>query len=100
MLRIPSVKTLTEAFKLTPEQAKELRRALENEPVQKAMSKADELLGGYGIEFIHRGHNLKSPWIEYVNQGDPYTTTLMRVGPNGNYTVGCWGNYVERGNYD
>jgi hypothetical protein len=58
----------------------------------------DELLGGYGIEYISKGHNSKSPAIEYVNFGDTYDTTLLFI--DGRYRIGTWGDIVERGNYD
>ena len=62
------------------------------------MSMADELCETCGVEYIPHGHNAKSPAIEYCNSGDTYTTTLMFV--NGRYRVGCWGDIVERGDYD
>lgn len=62
------------------------------------LSMASEHIGGYGVEYISRGRNQKSPAIEYVNTGDYYTATLMAV--RGHYRVGCWGDIVERGNYD
>jgi hypothetical protein len=59
---------------------------------------ASYLTHGCGVEYISRGHNAKSPSIEYVNHGDPYKVTLMWT--RGRYVVGCWGDIVERGNYD
>ena len=59
---------------------------------------ADAMLGGYGVEFIARGRNDRSPAIDYVNVGDPYTPTLLLV--NGIFRVGAWGDIVERGHYD
>ena len=53
---------------------------------------------GCEVQVIPKGHNQKSPEIEYVNRGDPYKTTVMLI--NGEFVVGCWGYYVERGNYD
>jgi len=62
------------------------------------MAMADEILNTFGVEYISRGKNAKSPAIEYCNSGDTYNATLMFV--NGNYVVGCWGDIVERGNYE
>jgi hypothetical protein len=58
----------------------------------------NELLKGYGVEYIPKGHNAKSPSIEYVNFSDTYIDTLLYI--NGRYIIGNWGYYVERGNYD
>lgn len=63
------------------------------------MSIADEILGTHGVEYIPEGHNSKSPAIEYCNTGDTYASTLLYVHGQG-YRVGCWGDTVERGNYD
>lgn len=63
------------------------------------MSIADEILGTSGVEYIAEGHNAKSPAVEYCNTGDIYAATLMYVHGTG-YRVGCWGDIVERGNYD
>ena len=62
------------------------------------MAMLDKALGTFGVEYIAKGHNVKSPAIEYCNAGDTYATTVLYV--NGNYRVGCWGDIVERGNYD
>lgn len=33
-------------------------------------------------------------WCEYLNAGDTYAPTLLRV--RGRYRVGCWGDIAER----
>jgi hypothetical protein len=58
----------------------------------------DKAVGACGVEYISHGLNSRSPAIEYLNTGDPYTSTLLFV--NGKYRVGCWGDIVERGNYE
>ncbi len=55
-------------------------------------------LGTFGVEYIAKGHNSKSPSITYLNSGDTYTLTILYV--RGQFRVGCWGNIVERGRYD
>lgn len=55
-------------------------------------------LGTFGVEGIERGHNQRSPAIEYLNAGDTYEITLLYV--RGQFRVGCWGDIVERGHYD
>jgi len=54
-------------------------------------------LGTFGVEGFEAGRNSRSPEISYLNTGDPYDSTLLYV--NGRYRIGCWGDYVERGNY-
>jgi len=51
----------------------------------------------YGVEYIKPGKGAKSPAIEYCNSGDTYAPTLLFI--NGRYSVGNWGDIVERGNY-
>jgi hypothetical protein len=121
-MNLPSIKTLSS---ITIGRAKELRRVLEIKdratlesildkyPVTAKwyhscynpmgfttakLSIANEILGTYGVEYIPKGHNSKSPAIEYCNAGDTYNSTLLFV--SGRYRVGCWGDIVERGQYD
>lgn len=54
-------------------------------------------LGTFGVEGIEAGKGSRSPAIDYLNTGDSYELTLLHV--RGRYRVGCWGDYVERGNY-
>jgi len=88
--------TLLEQFP----RAAAVRNHCYNEPstVQLRLEVIDELLGTHGVEYIPRGHNAKSPAIEYCNTGDTYASTVMYV--NGRFIVGCWGNFVEQGDYD
>ena len=62
------------------------------------MAAIDKVLHTYGVEYTPAGHNSKSPAIYYCNAGDPYSTTMLKI--NGRFRVGCWGDIVERGNYD
>lgn len=55
-------------------------------------------LGTSGVEYIPAGSNRRSPEITYLNTGDSYDLTLMHV--NGRFRLGCWGDLVERGNYE
>lgn len=101
---IPSVKTLTQAF--GNNKAKIVRKLMvsheqNNRPgcyPNITMEEINAVIEGYGVEFIEKGHNAKSPAITYVNLGDTYKTTVMWV--NGKFRVGDWGSIVERGNYD
>ncbi len=62
------------------------------------MAMLDELCETFGVEYIPEGRSAKSPAIEYLNAGDTYVATLLYVA--GNYRVGCWGDIVERGDYE
>jgi hypothetical protein len=96
-MRYPSIKTLMERLKLNREQAKEIREAMEQ---NRGLKVADRILGGFGVETIGLPDgcfdNCQEPeiYIEYVNMGDTYDTTLLKV--NGVYRVGDWGSIVER----
>ena len=57
----------------------------------------NDIMDGYGVEYIPAGRNRRSPAIEYINVGHTYRATIMWV--RGRYVVGCWGDIVERGNY-
>lgn len=121
-MRLPSIKRLEEGLNICRDQAKQVRRILECRNVEavcalseRAASHArdcfgrsplqyvkllacDAILETHGVEFIAKGHNKRSPSIEYCNTGDTYAATLMWM--NGRYSVGCWGDVVERGHYD
>ncbi len=62
------------------------------------LSIASEITECHGVEYTPAGRGSKSPSISYINAGDTYETTLMFV--RGRYRVGCWGDIVERGNYE
>jgi hypothetical protein len=122
---LPSVKTLRKIVGDSPEKARLLRKVLEarngedlnalgdNFPHTDAyiracfnppsvhviqMEMADEVVGTYGVEYIPKGRNERSPAIEYLNTGDTYGLTLLFV--DGRYRVGSWGDLVERGDYE
>lgn len=99
--RLPSVKTLSriEGINRDPSTPRKLRKVLERDlALRVRLGIADGIIGGTGVETISAGHNQRSPAIHYVNLGDTYSTTLMLI--NGRFIVGCWGDIVERGNYD
>lgn len=88
---IPSLKRLIDAF--GPEKGRELRNyyvARRDFGFQLGLSMADDILEGYGVEFIRH----RNVCIWYVNMGDSYTTTLMKV--NGKFRIGDWGSLIER----
>ena len=96
---LPSVKTLN---RIVPnvDDAKRIRQILERTELPKVnrLELANEVLGTFGVEYIPRGDNERSPAIMYCDTGDTYGQTLMLVA--GHFRVGDWGWYVERGNYE
>lgn len=117
MQKLPSIRTLEKAF---PGKGKTLRALLEsahavrlhpasialarqcyNLPglAQCRMEALNAELAGHGVEYVAPGHNARSPGFEYVNMGDTYNVTIIRL-DCGRYMVGDWGSIVERGRYD
>jgi len=47
----------------------------------------------HGVEAVFCG-GAAWPWLEYINAGDTYATTVCRV--DGFFRVACWGDIVER----
>ena len=96
LVAFPSIKTITERLGLTKEQAKELREAMAR---NKGLTVANRMLNAHGVETIGLPDgcfgNCQTPDVEirYVNTGDAYQTTLLKV--NGVYRVGSWGDVVE-----
>ena len=121
-MNLPSVKMLQTIKDVTLEDARKVRAILEcnsvdavtelsesadryvrqcynRPPLQMVkLTAVDSILRTFGVEYIPKGHNSKSPSIEYCNTGDTYAVTLMWT--RGRYAVGDWGDIVERGNYD
>lgn len=116
MANKPSLKALEKAF---PGKGKELRAILTSDDavwnnhaviawasqcynapsyMEARLCALDNVLEGYGVEYQAKGNNAKSPRFWYINMCDTYTTTILRI--NGHYRIGCWGDIVERGNYD
>jgi hypothetical protein len=65
-----------------------------------ALHAIDVALGGCGIEAL--GPDVggpKAPPYEYVNFGDPYTTTLIFTLATDTLRIGCWGDIAEKHNW-
>lgn len=112
---IPSIKTLRQVFADRAPEARRIlemsRAELETLPAGAARvracyhppSTADLRLhclsaldpGLCGVEGfpLTRGR-YAGEWLEYINAGDTYTPTIVRV--CGRYRVACWGDYAER----
>ena len=116
-MNLPSIKTLESAF---PGKGKTLRTLLESDAAVRAHPVAVSLVARcynkpsfayqrlealnaeaetFGVEHVQQGKNKRSPGFQYLNTGDTYTATLIRL-DSGRYIVSCWGDIVERGSYD
>lgn len=112
IMRYPSVKSIEQLTSrythpwMSPNlTARCIRAAMESLPADSidnihpsAMEVINDLLGLYGVDRIPQGNNDQSPSILYCNSGDAYEITMMHI--KGRYIIGCWGDIVERGNYD
>lgn len=109
-MRLPSIKTLNQVFGDKAKQARAIlemtRSQLEVLPAGAArvaecyhapstadvrMHCLDALGESSGVEAFELRDG---SYCEYLNTGDTYSPTLMRV--HGRYSVGCWGDIAEK----
>lgn len=91
------------AFGLTKEAASLLKRQLRTLDPETAMTAADEILNGSGVEAIRGDDREGTPygyfWQDtvalYVNMGGTYDTTLVYDVGMDRIEVGSWGGWVE-----
>ena len=116
-MRAPSVKTLLQIT--TEEKAKEIRELLQKKRkttdyasvreweskcyhrpsyCARLMCALNEIIGGYGLEIITKRGGV--PVFEFINMGDPYTATIILNLHKQSFHVACWGDIVEKGNYE
>lgn len=118
---IPQKKILIDRLGLTDEQAQKVQNILngttdlmtieaarerqweaynDHEPLTLALEALNELLEGFGVEYIRHeddGYAVGDQYgIEYVNQGDTYAATIMYDHARNCWRVGDWGSIVER----
>lgn len=104
-VRKPSKQALAAVF---PEQAAELRKALESFQRQEwqhisfdaaaVLEQCNTLLDGHGIEGAAESGNCRRGF-SYVNRGDSYDTTIVFVSTGhdtGYFYLGSWADFVER----
>jgi hypothetical protein len=65
-----------------------------------AMEAVNGLLGAYGVEYVaHKDDGYAKGSFRgfyYFNFGDTYDTTILVSAQGENWTIGCWGDRVER----
>jgi hypothetical protein len=63
-------------------------------PAEMKMQMANDIIGGYGVEYAGEVDMRDGPPLEYVNMGDTYDVTLCRF--NGSWRVCSVGDIMER----
>lgn len=97
----PSIKAIMQIKDVSADDARAIRAIMAGPGKvegETRMQRIDKILLTHGVEHIGPGKGAKSPAITYCNAGDPYATTILKI--NGRFRVGCWGDIVERGNYE
>jgi len=100
-VNLPSIQTLMRIKDVSREDAVAIRAIMAGpgkEDGLTRMERIDQVLRTFGVEYIPAGKGRRSPAILYCNAGDTYDTTVLKI--NGRFSVGCWGDIVERGNYE
>lgn len=102
---IPSVRTIMSIPGVSREQAKQIRKIMEDassscKACDEAMVRIDKVLGTHGTEaircreWIDRYH--QDIRIVYCNAGDTYAWTVLFDTEAMRFSVGCYGDMVER----
>lgn len=93
------LKTVDAVTELSDSALAYVRQCCHTPPLQLVkLTAVDAILRTHGVEGIPAGHGRRSPAIDYCNAGDSYAVTVLWSG--GRYRVACWGDIVERGNYE
>lgn len=104
------VRELRETFpKLTQYEAGELVHLMTSadspKNVDEVLEAANKLLGGHGVESVRDENSYVNKFYHdtvllYVNMGDPYVATLLYDTVNREFTIGSWGDFVEKLEYE
>lgn len=95
---VPSIKTIASAFPaLGTEEVKTIREALidatdSDRKVSGSLRTVDTIIDGHGVESFK---DTDGDYVQYVNMGDPYVTTVLFDERTGLTKVCGWGDYVE-----
>ena len=122
--KAPSIKSLVSSLGITEDKAKLVRSIIKGEtklrdlppehfPSTNAwidschnipsnreirLEALNETIGGFGVEVVGDCNcyppNIKA---EYINTGDTYSATILRVNATGTYRLTTWGDFVEHG---
>jgi hypothetical protein len=86
------------SIKLSNRDMRRIRTIEGEKGARKALEYANELIGGYGVEYIaHRDDtSWRSHGLQYVNTGDTYSATVVYDWHTGRFLWGAdWGSIVE-----
>lgn len=95
----PSVQRMVDFLKISKGDAAAVKARMDaGAPYQNILEEADRLLNGHGVEYIqsHADTMRSQDGLSYVNMGDTYDTTLLYDHKTGRFSVGSWGDIVER----
>ena len=95
----PSVQRMVDFLKIPKVHAAAVKARMDaGAPYQTLLEEADRLLNGNGVEYIqsHADTMRSQDGLSYVNMGDTYDTTLLYDHKTGRFSVGSWGDIVER----
>lgn len=105
MYRAPSQARLTEAFDITADDAKRIRRLIHNcngngRNVENVLAKIDKIIDACGVETVRNGtESFSGYWCDcaaaYVNTGDTYSPTIMYVVESDTFRLIDWETFVE-----
>jgi len=120
----PSIEKLMKAFSLDKETAEKIKGVLtgkvdlmtveqarrrqeqayhSHDAYVLALEAVDELIGGYGVEYVAHRSDGYVKWDQYgfyyINFGDAYDTTLLVSAHGQNWVIGSWGDRVEANPY-
>lgn len=120
MIKAPSIKVLMAALQVDRATADLIRKVIKGQVDPCSVSTAatdlvqrsyhgqkayrlklealNQILDLHGVEYVPKGSNSRSPGFEYLNTGDSYAPTLVRI-DGGKYRICSWGDLVERGSY-
>jgi hypothetical protein len=95
----PSVQRMVDFLQISKGDAAAIKARMDaGVPYQTLLEEADRLLNGNGVEYIqsHADTMRSQDGLSYVNKGDTYDTTLLYDHKTGRFSVGSWGDIVER----
>ena len=95
----PSVKRMVDFLKIPKVHAAAVKARMDDGvPYKAILEVVDELMDGNGVEYIdsHADTMRSQDGLSYVNLGDTYDTTLLYDHKTGRFSVGSWGDIVEK----
>lgn len=99
-MRLPSIKTIENSIADCKEDAKEIRKVMENysHRPRKMLTKVNEIVGAHGVEYLEPANpsQYEDTGLYYVNMGDTYISTLCYDAKTGRTFISCWGDIVEK----